>query len=96
MCLKTAYHIITFAVKTKLKLYETKQRSISLSQKLEKWAKNNTNEAKNFIKEFDEVFKDNLRSFTIQDWVKDVLQINVDMALTELIERIDNAKCEVN
>ena len=42
-------------------------------KKLEKWAKNNTNEAKNFIKEFDEVFKDNLRSFTIQDWVKDVL-----------------------
>ena len=35
-------------------------------KKLEKWAKNNTNE------------------------------INVDMALTELIERIDNAKCEVN
>ena len=46
--------------------------------------------------EFDEVFKDNMRSFTIQDWVKDVLQINVDMALTELIGRIDNAKCEVN
>jgi hypothetical protein len=65
-------------------------------KKLEIWAKNNTNEAKNFIKEFDKVFKDNLRSFTIQDWVKDVLQINVDMALTELIERIDNAKCEVN
>ena len=65
-------------------------------KKLEKWVNNNTNEAKNFIKEFDEVFKDNLRSFTIQDWVKDVLQINVDMALTELIERIDNAKCEVN
>lgn len=64
--------------------------------KLEKWAKNNINESKNFIKDFDEVFKDKLRSFTIQDWVKDVLQINVEMALSELIERIDNAKCEVN
>ena len=72
------------------------KQQLSYLIKLEKWAQNNINESKKFIMEFDEVFKDNMRSFTIQDWVKDVLQINVDMALTELIGRIDNAKCEVN
>ena len=52
------------------------KHQLAYLNKLEKWDQNNINESKNFIKEFDEVFKDNLRSFTIQDWVKDVLQIS--------------------
>lgn len=64
--------------------------------KMEKWAKNNTYEAKKFIKEFDEVFKDNLSPFSIQDWIKDALIIDVDFAFSELIGRIEDAKSEVN
>lgn len=64
--------------------------------KMEKWAKNNINESKNFIKEFDEVFKDNLNPFSTQDWIKDTLIIDVDFVFSELKGRIEDAKSEVN
>ena len=60
--------------------------------KLEKWAKNNKKEARGFTNEFDEVFKDNLRPFSIQNWVKDCMLIDVEPALSNLIGRLEDAK----
>ena len=44
----------------------------------------------------DEVFKDNLRPFSIQDWVKDCMLIDVEPALSNLIGRLEDAKKDVD
>ena len=75
---------------------EPNKQQLAYLNKLEKWAKKNLNESQIFIKEFDKVFKDNLSPFSIQDWIKDILLIDVDIALTDLIGRIEDAKNDVN
>ena len=75
---------------------EPNKQQLAYLNKIEKWAKKNMNESQIFIKEFDEVFKDNPRPFSIQDWIKDILLIDVDIALTDLIGRIEDAKSDVN